>query len=203
MYYRFILLILFLCSFGCEQEEVKPISYYDCSDSNDRNHPKAETFQSILDENLKLDVVGGVLLVKDSDGLWIGSGGYADLASNVSMKTCNTFYIASISKLYTAVLTYKYIDRGLLSFDDQISQYLPSEIIEEVANVSTSSISDLLSHRSGIPDFYTDQFDLDRLNTELDLDKFEVLEYVYGKSADFSSPDESYSYSNTNYLLYQ
>lgn len=198
-----IIIALGLLFLGCSEEEVFPDDNYACDATNSTNylaHPKATLYQSILDQNQRLNVVGAILLVEDSDGLWVGASGYSDVASNIIMETCNTFLLASISKVYTATVVYNYIDRGLLSFDDTISQYLPSDINDEIANTEIATIGQLLSHRSGIPDFYTTQFDLDRLNAEQNWDKYEVLEYAYGLDSEFT-PDASYSYSNTNYLL--
>lgn len=197
------ILTIGLFCLSCSEEEIFNEDYYSCNTSsivNYLDHPKATLYQSILDQNQRLDVVGAVLLVEDPDGLWVGSSGYSDLASNIEMQTCNTFLIASISKTYTATAIYRYIDQGLLSINDTISQYLPSSINDDVANTQIATIGHLLSHRSGIPDFYTDKFDLDRLNAEQSWDKYEVLEYAYGLDSEFT-PDSSYSYSNTNYLL--
>lgn len=201
---KFIAIITCVCfCLSCSKEELFKEDNYACNTTNDvtyLNHPKAELYQSILDQNQKLDVVGGVLLIEDQDGLWVGSSGYSDLASDIKMQTCNTFLLASISKTYTATAIYRYIDQGLLSINDTIFQYFPSNINNEIANTHKATISHLLSHRSGIPDFYTTQFDLDRLNTQQNWNKYEVLEYVYGLDSEFT-PDSSYSYSNTNYLL--
>lgn len=197
-----ILTVALYC-LSCSEEEVFNQDNYACDTTNGVNyldHPKATLYQSILDQNQKLDVVGAVLLIEDLNGLWVGSSGYSDLASDIKMETCNTFLIASISKTYTATAIYRYVDQGLLSINDAIFQYLPSTINDEIANTQTATIGHLLSHRSGIPDFYTDKFDLDRLNTQQNWNKYEVLEYVYGIDSEFT-PDSSYSYSNTNYLL--
>ncbi|WP_422105231.1 serine hydrolase domain-containing protein [Winogradskyella sp.] len=200
---KYIVLTIVLTTTNCSSEETFKEDFYACTTTNDINsnlHPKAALFQSILDQNQKLNVVGAVLWVEDQDGVWLGASGYADIASDIKMKPCNTFMIASISKVFTAVAVYKYIDRGWLSFNDTISQYLPPDIVEEVANIEGTKISDLLGHKSGIPDFYTTPFDLDRINDSQHWDKYDVLEYVYGLDGEFPS-GTSYSYSNTNYLL--
>ena len=195
-------ILIFLTA--CEKADIRPVSFYDCqapADDSSHFHPKAAQYQAILDENRKDGLVGAILLVKDGDGLWAGASGKADIASDVDMQPCHTFLIASISKVFTATAVFRYVDRGLLSLDDPVNKWIPREITDEIANANEAQIKHLLSHRSGIRDFYTNQFELDRINREKNgWTKEEVLEYTYGGSADFAV-DETYGYSNTNYLL--
>lgn len=202
-YLIFALLILLL-SASCTQDKVLPENTYQCQFAfadTSNSHPKASVFQDILDENRKAGLVGAVLLVKDDDGLWMGSSGHADLASDVEMQPCNTFLIASISKVFTAASLFRYIDKGELSLEDPLTKWLPSSITEKVDNAEEAQIQHLLSHTSGIRDYYTDQFELDRMNrTNNHFTQEEVLTYTYGLNANFPV-GETYRYSNTNYLL--
>lgn len=199
------LFLISLLSFtACDTNEIIPDSVYSCnvgSQDSSSMHPKAVIYQSILENNRKNGLVGAVLLVKDKDGLWMGADGKADIASNINMATCNTFLIASISKVFTSAATYRYIDKGVLSLDDPISQWLDASVVENVANADQAQIKHLLAHTSGIPDFYTFQFELDRINRiSNDFTKEEVLTYIYGMNA-LNEVGESYYYSNTNFLL--
>jgi len=74
----FIIIALSLFFFSCEENEVFPSNYYDCNfdfENTGATHPKASTYQDILDTHRKNGIVGAVLLVKDSDGLWVGADG--------------------------------------------------------------------------------------------------------------------------------
>lgn len=189
---------------SCEKNEVLPESNYNCSlDGIDSSafHPNASIYQSILESNRKNGLVGAVLLVKDQNGIWVGADGYADISSNVKMQSCNTFLIASISKVFTSAATYRYIDQGILSIDDPISEWLDASIVDKVKNADETQIKHLLAHTSGIADYYTFQFELDRINKLTnDFTKQDVLEYVYGVNPT-NAVGESYYYSNTNFLL--
>ena len=196
--------VIHLLFTACEKDETKPDSYYSCqvghSDSVSK-HPRATTYQEILNQNRKKDLVGAVLLIKDEEGLWMGSSGKADIASNINMQTCNIFLIASISKVFTASAVYRYVDKGILNLEDPISKWLSDEVINEVENAQKAEIRHLLAHTSGIADFYTIKFELDRLNRVTNnWSKEDVIKYVYGKKADFEVGKE-YEYSNTNFLL--
>ncbi len=189
---------------SCEENDVLPIDYYSCSfnfQDTSVTHPKAGAYQRILGENRKNGLVGASLLVKDRDGLWIGADGKADISSDIDMKSCNTFLIASISKVFTSAAVYRYVDKGVLSTDDPISKWLSKSVVDNVKNADHTQIQHLLAHTSGIADFYTFQFELDRINRiSNDWNKEEVLKYIYGASPT-NGVGEAYSYSNTNFLL--
>ncbi|MBV6645232.1 MAG: beta-lactamase family protein [Cyclobacteriaceae bacterium] len=187
----------------CQEVEVRPASFYERAASfNDSSatHPNASVYQAILNNHQRQGIVGATLLVKDSQGLWVGAAGSADIASDAQMSPQAVYFIASISKVFTSAAVYRLVDRGLLSLNDPISQYLSDEIVDEVENVKDATIAHLLSHRSGIRDFYTTKFDLDRLNANQTWKKEDVIKYVYGKNASFQV-DKNYEYSNTNFLL--
>ncbi|MEO1654071.1 MAG: serine hydrolase domain-containing protein, partial [Bacteroidota bacterium] len=188
---------------NCESDLEFPATFYACQANfpdSSATHPKANIYQEILDRNQRNGLVGAVLLVKDQNGLWQGASGKADLASNVDMQSCNTFLIASISKVFTSAAVYRYVERGILSLDDPIRNWLDAQVVDKVKNAETAQIQHLLAHTSGIADYYTTQFDLDRINRANDWTKEEVLEYVYGKSPS-NGVGETYYYSNTNFLL--
>ncbi len=198
-----IIVLIGCCCFQCDEPASLPASFYNqpvgFNDSS-ATHPNANAYQALLDQHQKQGMVGATLLVKDQNGLWIGAAGYADIANNVKTTAHAQYFLASISKLFTAAAVYRYVDQGVISLNDPIKQWLSNEIVDEVANCNEATIGHLLAHRSGIRDFYTTQFDLDRLNADQHWSKEEVLRYVYGKNASFNV-DETYEYSNTNYLL--
>lgn len=199
-----VILLLLISLSACEQNEILPPAHYSCdfgTPDSSSLHPKADVYQQILDNNRKNGLVGAVLLVRDKDGLWIGADGKADIASDIEMESCHTFLIASISKVFTSAATYRYIDKGVLSLDDPISQWLDASVVEKVDNADQAQIRHLLAHTSGIADYYTFQFELDRINKLTNgFTKQDVLAYTYGVSAT-NEVGETYYYSNTNFLL--
>lgn len=207
--YNFLLLasaiLMSLISLSsCEKNEVLPASNYSCDlgDIDDSaSHPKANIYQDILERNRKNGSVGAVLYVKDQDGIWAGADGKADIASDIDMASCNTFLIASISKVFTSAAIYRYIDQGILTLDDPISKWLDESIVENVENADEAQIKHLLAHTSGIADFYTFQFELDRINKITnDFTKQDVIEYIYGVGAT-NEVGAAYNYTNSNFLL--
>ncbi|MEQ9050334.1 MAG: serine hydrolase domain-containing protein [Marinoscillum sp.] len=189
---------------ACEQNEMFVEDYYDCgftyADSS-AIHPNAAAYQTILDRNRKLGIVGATMMIKDAHGTWVGASGMADIASDVEVNPCNTFLIASISKVFTATVVFKLVDEGLLSLNDPVNKWIEHSITDRIENVNESTIAHLLAHTSGIPDYYTLQFELDRINRiDNDWQQEDVLKYTYGKKATHAV-GETYYYSNTNFLL--
>jgi D-alanyl-D-alanine carboxypeptidase len=105
------------------------------------------------------------------------------------------FKIASISKLYVAAATAKLVNNQTLSLDDTLASYLP-EFVGRIENADQITLRMLLQHRSGIPNFVDDE----AFNWASQMDNTEYLNLVLDETADFK-PDDSQSYSNTNYLL--
>lgn len=201
----FTALIISCCLFmACEKNKIIPASTYDCKEElqdSVRNHPKALVYQSILDENRRQGLVGAVMLIKDQDGMWLGASGKADIASSIDVQSCNRFLIASITKTFTATCVFRLIDEGLLSLDDGLEQYIGNSIIQQIENAESAKIRHLLNHTSGIADYYTLSYELDRRNkVNNNWSQFDVLEYAYNKPSTNEVGDKYY-YSNTNYLL--
>ncbi len=105
------------------------------------------------------------------------------------------FKIASISKLYDAVAVTKLVNDGRLSLDKTITDYLP-ELHGKIAYADRITLSMLIQHRSGIPNF-TDTPNFWASPTQT---YEESLALILGKPANFE-PGKDYEYCNTNYLL--
>lgn len=105
------------------------------------------------------------------------------------------FKIASVSKLYNAVAVAKLVSDGKLSLDQTLTHYLP-ELNGRIKYADKITISMMVQHRSGIPDYVqTDNYWLHPKEND-----DENLALVLDLPADFD-PGEAYEYSNTNYLL--
>ena len=205
MKYNIILLITIALIFSACTENVElDEEYYACqmpfNDSSDL-HPNALEYQKILDKAQKQGAVGVSVMIKDADGVWLGTAGMADVANNIKLQPCTPMFIASITKVFTASLTYTFIEDGTLTMDDYVSEWLDESTIKNLANADEAQIKHLLSHTSGIPDFYTMAFDMVRLNKEYNgFSLVEIIDYARGQEA-YNAVGEAYRYSNTNFIL--
>lgn len=112
------------------------------------------------------------------------------------------FRIGSMSKTYVAALVLMLVEDDYFSLDDLAADYLPDDVISNIANADQVTLRQLLAMRSGIPDY----LEMDEFWFAVEDDPYyewtviEALEYAYGEPALFA-PDEAYYYSNSNYLL--
>ena len=84
----------------------------------------------------------GMVLYKNSSGL-----GHFERSQRDTLVEDSKFQLASLSKTFTAVGTLKLIEAGKLSFEDSIQKFYPDFPYHGI------SIRELLSHRSGLPNY--------------------------------------------------
>jgi D-alanyl-D-alanine carboxypeptidase len=157
-----------------------------------------------------------VLSVTKGDGSfsWSGAAGIARQDSRVPMTKDTPIYIASITKLYTATVIMRLYEKGTLSLDDPMSRYLPKELIrgihvykgKDYSNEIT--IKQLLSHTSGIADYYTEKPKAGKSLFELFLEEperrwtvDETIERARKELRPNFQPGTDASYSDTNFQL--
>jgi len=160
--------------------------------------PSAQTLQATLDTwRARADVPAVMLGVSDSDGgSWVGASGTPERAGAVGVTTDARFRIASITKVFVAVVVLQLVEEGRLGLDEPASRYLAADAARYV------TIRQLLNHTSGIPDYsMSDGFNKQLLEQrERRWTADEVLALVKDKESDFA-PGSGYSYSNTDYIL--
>jgi len=106
------------------------------------------------------------------------------------------FKIASIGKLYDAVAITKLVGQGRLSLDQTLADYFP-ELLGRIEYADQITISMLVQHRSGIPNFTNMPNFWSNSNIKNAQD---ALDLILDQPANFK-PGEDYEYCNTNYLL--
>jgi CubicO group peptidase (beta-lactamase class C family) len=125
------------------------------------------------------------------------------------------FYTASITKFLTAIAIGILQEHDKLDFEDNIGKYLSEEIMEglhifENHDYSKDiSIAHLLQHRSGLPDYFTDET-LDKSpniinQILLNKDKFwlpmELIQFTKDHMKPHFAPGDGFYYSDTGYVL--
>jgi|GEM_PF-57147 len=124
------------------------------------------------------------------------TAGWKNRENQIPADPQSLFKIASINKLYVAVAAAKLVDDQRLSLDDTVADHFP-ELVGRIENAETITLKLMLQHRSGIPN-WADHPDYPWGDPPQSDE--EVLAFALDLPADFA-PDESYGYSNTNYLL--
>ena len=157
-----------------------------------------------------------VLSVMKGDGSfsWSGAAGIASQDGQVPMSKDTPIYIASITKLYTATAIMRLYEKGVLSLDDPMSRYLPEELIQGIHVYKGKdysheiTIKELLSHTSGIADYYTEKpkggkslFELFLEEPERSWTVDETIERARNDLEPNFQPGTDASYSDTNFQL--
>lgn len=161
-----------------------------------------EDLDAILESYMTADAPGVVVLVDTPDDTYSAVQGLADLEQGTPVQLSDRFRIASMSKPFVAVATLQLVDEGVVGLDDLISDYLPSEVIENIPYANEVTVRQLLNMTSGIFNYTeSDAFYEDvTVDPSHDWSAAETVTYAYGQEAYFA-PGEGYYYSNTNYTL--
>ena len=157
-----------------------------------------------------------VLSVMKGDGSfsWSGAAGIASQDGQAPMAKDTPIYISSITKLYTATAIMRLYEKGALSLDDPMAKYLPEGLIRGIHVYegkdysSAITIKQLLSHTSGIADYYTEKpegggslFDLILQEPERSWTVDETIERAQKDLKPNFPPGTEASYSDTNFQL--
>jgi CubicO group peptidase (beta-lactamase class C family) len=152
-------------------------------------------FVDSLARSLSSDTTPGLAVLVMRDGVVTHSAGYglADMATRASITESTPFYLASISKQFTAFAILRLADEGLLALDDPLARFIP----ELHAPAAQATIRQALTHSSGIPDYYRYIQSWPALRH---LDNADVLDTLLAKPLDFPSGTTA-KYSNSGYVL--
>ena len=114
---------------------------------------KEKSFQTVLDKTVDGKKVFGTSFAFKKDTLiWQGASG------NLSIE--QSYFIASTTKLFTTAIILKLRAEGMLSLEDKIGNYIDKSILSglhiyEGKDYSHElTIKHLLSHTSGLPDYF-------------------------------------------------
>ena len=151
----------------------------------------AEALAATADE---YESPGLVAAIRTGDGqLWAGAVGVSDVDQQTPMQIGDAFKIASVTKTFTAAVVLQLVGEGVLALEDTLEQWYPGfERGDEI------TLRHLLMHTSGVREHcQTSEFISGVEGTWTDE---ALVELVNGLGLLFD-PGESYSYSNTNYVL--
>ncbi len=137
---------------------------------------------------------GTVLYAENGKLLYKKAFGINDIYTNKPLTTASSFNLASVSKQFMAMGILQLLEAGKLQLDDAVVKYIPE------LPYTTVTIRQLLTHTSGIPEYF-DVFEryrgtLDTLDNEGMIKMFAT----YKPAPDFA-PGSQWNYCNTNYVL--
>jgi D-alanyl-D-alanine carboxypeptidase len=160
--------------------------------------PDTPTIETAIDAILEDgDIAGAVVLIEGPEGRRVITRGVTDRESGAPIPEHAQLRIASIGKIHTAAVIHSLIAEGLVSLDDRLADHVAPHWVDGIANAQTATVRQLLTHTSGIPDYYDDVW-FQTVNTVQGNTPQRTLGYIHGRPAEFS-PGEGYGYSNSNY----
>ncbi|MEO1548632.1 MAG: serine hydrolase [Bacteroidota bacterium] len=166
-----------------------------CSDKQLENTPKPIVINAEIDSFVRFNheqgtFNGGVLVVQNDSIVYRNLIGWEDNAKQIALTDSSRFYIASVSKPFTALAIMQLQEQGKLNVEDPISKYF-----EDFPSYADSvSLRHLLTHTSGIPNHY------DLGMQEEGMTNQDVLDEVKKHPLLFQ-PGEQYAYSNSGYIM--
>ncbi|HKX85308.1 MAG TPA: serine hydrolase domain-containing protein [Flavobacterium sp.] len=152
---------------------------------------KLDAYFGNLESNNKF--MGSVAVSQNGTLLYTKSVGFTDVEKATKPNENSKYRIGSISKMFTSVLILKATEENKLSLNQTIDKFFP-----EIANANKITITNLLSHRSGIHNFTSDETYL-TWNTKPKT-REEIVTLITKGGSDFE-PDTKSSYSNSNFVL--
>ncbi|MCL1863838.1 MAG: beta-lactamase family protein [Defluviitaleaceae bacterium] len=156
-------------------------------------------FDDIVEEGFN----GVVSISKDGQSLFKKAYGYADMQNRRANKINTSFGTASAGKTFVAAAVLKLICDGKLSFDDNIGDLLDFELNLISPHIT---IRQLLTHTSGIPDYFDETVMDEYAGLWVDFPNYKIrkssdLTPLYINKPMMYTPGERFKYNNTGYVV--
>ena len=150
----------------------------------------------------KEELPGAVLLVSGPSGRRVLTAGIANRATGAPVTPDTRFYVASVGKVPLAVMVLQQVEEGAYKLGDRVAPMvrdLPAAA--KLANLDRATVATLLNHTSGLPEYFSDDFEAAQAKNPKKLwTEAEALAFAAGEPAT-GGVGAAYEYTNTNYLL--
>jgi len=136
--------------------------------------------------------MGGLTVARDGRVIYSRSFGSRQIhdTQRQPLDADTKYRIASITKMYTAVMIFQLVEEGRLKLTDTLDTF-----VRQIPNASRITIAQLLQHRSGIPDIEPDGTFGRQPRTHDEI----VARIAQGKPN--FEPDTQHAYANTGYIV--
>ena len=138
---------------------------------------------------------GNILVAENGNIIFQKSYGLGNEETKEPLNIETRFELASVSKQFTAMGIVQLQKEGKLSYEDEISKYIP-----ELKNYKGITIKHLLIHTGGLPDYMKladENWDKTKIATNNDI--IQLFQKLQPEKK--FEPNQKWDYSNTGYLL--
>lgn len=165
---------------------------------------KAQQIEAIIQQKVRGGLNGNVLVAQKGIVLYKHCFGLAHFEKDGrdSLVEHSKFQLASLSKTFTAIAILKLQESGKLAFTDSIQRFFPDFPYHGI------SIRDLLSHRSGLPNYVYSFDDSMKVNyyrkdpkLPTNADVMHWFATVKPTPKKYNVPGRGFAYNNTNYMV--
>lgn len=138
---------------------------------------------------------GNVLIARGSEVIYKKSFGYAIKEKKMLLTDTSLFQLASVSKVITGIAVLTLYEKGKLTLETKVADILTGFPYPDI------TVKQLLSHRSGLPNYI--YFCSDYLKDEKELlSGNQVMDVIIQhKPKAYLKPDTRFNYCNTNFML--
>lgn len=155
--------------------------------------------EQILDENFR----GNIYIVQRDKIIYESARGFADLANEIPNTPDTRFASASAGKAFVAVGILQLIEQGKIKFDDTLGKLLDIEWNRIDRDVT---IKQLLTHTSGVPDYFDESIMDEYEELWTDFPNYKIrhnndLFPLFIHKPMMYPKGERFQYNNTGYVL--
>ncbi len=148
---------------------------------------------SIVSKWEYLEKFSGTVAVLQHGEVLLNKGYGVSIGNTGKVPHENTLYLVGEStEMFTAALVFKLFEDGKLALSDKMTKYIP-----ELKEYDAVTIKDLLTHRSGIPDYFMSAA---LGNVYVAHTRTDIMKIIAGKTLMFT-PGTTYNNSFSNYYL--
>jgi CubicO group peptidase (beta-lactamase class C family) len=172
------------------------------ADSSLKDEMLSARVDAVVHQQMKDQRIPGVSLAVVRNGTIIKATGYglANLELGAPVRPATIFEAGSISKQFTAAAVMLLVEEGKVGLDDSIIKYFP----EAPQTWKAVTVRHLLTHTSGIPDYWGDTeqtyYSKGVVDFHREYTDDELARAYFRQALDFL-PGEKWSYSSTGYNL--
>jgi len=138
---------------------------------------------------------GNVLIAKGNHIIYQKSFGVSNKSANTRLLDSSLFQLASVSKVITGIAAMMLYEQGKLKLETKVSQILKGFPYVNI------TIRDLLSHRSGLPNYLYFCSDYVKSPPRILTNQGLLDMIVKYQPKPFLKPGKRFNYNNTNYAL--
>lgn len=166
--------------------------------------PDADALTRRVDAAVEAHAFSGVIDIRHGgDLVYARAAGHADRGNELANRLDTRFGIASGTKFLTALAIGKLIEAGKLSLTTRLKDCLAVEFPRHAPEIN---IQHLLTHTSGIPDYYDEEKVKDSEQFTVSVPWYELRgprDYlaVFPDEEMMFAPGERFAYSNGGYIL--